>query len=64
MGLVRSYSEEEVEFFRAVVIPEEDRRLFTSVPWRGEFRWFRSPNIIPMEKWRRSLPGSGDQRAA
>jgi hypothetical protein len=64
MDLIRSYSEAEADFFRQLVVPEEDRHLFTSAPWRGEFRWFRSPNIIPMEKWRRPSVGSGDQRAA
>ncbi len=29
--------------------------------WRGEYRWFRSPNVIPIEraggwKWRDALP--------
>jgi hypothetical protein len=32
--------------------PEEDRHLYTTAPWRGEFRWFRSPNVIPIEQWR------------
>jgi hypothetical protein len=32
--------------------PEEDRALFTTTPWRpGEFRWFRSPNVVPIEQW-------------
>ena len=48
-----NYGEEEEAFFRSIVVPEEDRRLFTSAPWRGEFRWFRSPNVIPFEKYRR-----------
>ena len=48
-----NYGKEEEAFFRSIVVPEEDRRLFTSAPWRGEFRWFRSPNVIPFEKYRR-----------
>ena len=53
--LVRAsnYGEGDEAFFRAIVVPEEDRRLFTSAPWRGEFRWFRSPNVVPLEKYRR-----------
>jgi hypothetical protein len=64
VDLVRSYDEAEEVFFRSLVAPEEDRHLFTSVAWRGEFRWFRSLNVIPMEKWRRPPAESGDQRAA
>ena len=33
--------------------PEEDRAQFTTAPWRGEYRWFRSPNVICIEHWRR-----------
>ena len=39
-------------FLRQLVLPEEDRRRFTSAPWRGGFRWFRSSNVIPIEHWR------------
>jgi hypothetical protein len=34
-------------------IPEEDRAKYTSEPWRGEARWFRSRNVVPLEAWRR-----------
>lgn len=44
---------EDDTFLRSVVFPEEDRHLFTSRAWNGEFRWFRSPNVIPIEKWRK-----------
>jgi hypothetical protein len=60
--LVRAsnYGEEDEVFFRAIVVPEEDRRLFTSAPWRGQFRWFRTPNVIPLEKYQRpSAPDVG-----
>jgi hypothetical protein len=33
--------------------PEEDRAQFTTAPWRGEFRWFRSPNVVCLEQWRK-----------
>ena len=36
-------------FLRQFVFPEEDRHLFTTAPWRGGFRWFRSPNVVPIE---------------
>jgi hypothetical protein len=25
----------------------------TNAPWSGGFRWFRSPNVIDLEKYRR-----------
>ena len=40
---------EDEAFLRQFVFPEEDRHLFTSAPWRGGFRWFRSPNVVPIE---------------
>jgi hypothetical protein len=46
-----NYGENEVLFWQKLVPPEEDRHLFTSAPWHGEFRWFRSPNVIPFEKY-------------
>jgi hypothetical protein len=41
-------------WLRAWTIPEEDRRKYTSEPWRGEARWFRSSNIVCLEIWRRT----------
>jgi hypothetical protein len=41
------------EFWRQIVPPEEDRTLFTTALWRGEFRWFRSPNVVALEHYRR-----------
>ena len=38
------------EFLRQWTIPEEDRRRYIAQPWRGEFRWFRSENVIPIEQ--------------
>ena len=40
-------------FLQNYTCPEEDRHLFTSVPWGGGYRWFRSPNILPLEQYRR-----------
>lgn len=39
-------------FMRTIVIPEEDRQSYYTAPWTGGFRWFRSVNIIPLEKYR------------
>jgi hypothetical protein len=44
--------EEDDAFLRRFVVPEEDRHLFTSAPWNGGFRWFRSSNVVPLERER------------
>jgi hypothetical protein len=44
--------EDEHAFFRQFVVPEEDRHRFTSMKWSGEYRWFRSANIVCLEKVR------------
>jgi hypothetical protein len=42
-------------FMRSLIRPEEDRRrLYPGVAWEGGFRWFRSPNVVPLEQWRKS----------
>jgi hypothetical protein len=45
--------EDDGAWLRAWTIPEEDRRKYTSEPWRGEARWFRSSNVVCLETWRR-----------
>jgi hypothetical protein len=44
--------EDDEAFLRS--LPEEDRRQLTSAAWHGGFRWFRSPNVIPLERYRNS----------
>jgi hypothetical protein len=40
------------DFWRKLILPEEDRRrLFPTMTTTG-YRWFRSPNVIPIEQWR------------
>jgi len=51
LNRVQRYDDER-KWLRQFVIPEEDRHLFTSANWAGEYRWFRSPNIICLEKVR------------
>jgi hypothetical protein len=41
------------EDLRRWTFPEEDRPLYTTAPWQGGFRWFRSPNVVRLEQWRR-----------
>ena len=43
-------------FLRNLVIPEEDRFKYMTKPWSGEYRWFRSPNIVCLEHYRRPPP--------
>jgi hypothetical protein len=40
------------EFLQRFVWPEEDRRLFTTAAWDGGYRWFRSPNVVCIERYR------------
>jgi hypothetical protein len=49
--------ESDEAFLRSVVFPEEDRPFLTSVPWRGEYRWFRSANVVCLERYRRIRGG-------
>jgi hypothetical protein len=51
--ILKRYTQHDETFLRRIVFAEEDRYLFTTAPWRGEYRWFRSPNVVPIEHWRR-----------
>jgi hypothetical protein len=42
---------EDEDWLRQWTVPEEDRRKHTSLPWTGGYRWFRSPNVVPIEQW-------------
>jgi hypothetical protein len=54
MSKILSHWDEDT-FWRKLVLPQEDRRT----PWEGKgYRWFRSPNIVPIEQRRRR--GKGD----
>jgi hypothetical protein len=41
------------DFLRQCIWAEEDRHLFTSSRWAGGYRWFRSPNVVCLEQYRR-----------
>jgi hypothetical protein len=47
-----SESDDDEAFLRQLIFPEEDRHRFTATPWRGGYRWFRSPNIVCLEHYR------------
>jgi hypothetical protein len=51
IGTDHDDEEEDEAFLRRLIRPEEDRRR-TTVPWFGGYRWFRSPNVVPLEQWR------------
>ena len=47
--------DEDDSFLQSLVLPEEDRMRLAPTPWRGGYRWFRSPNIIPIERYRKQI---------
>jgi len=55
------WNKEGAAFWQQIVPPEEDRALFTAAPWRGEFRWFRSPNVVALEHYKRTPKDHGSK---
>ena len=52
---------DEDAFWRKLILPQEDRRT----PWEGKgYRWFRSPNVIPIEQWHRRRNGDTGREQA
>ena len=49
-------------FLRRSTWAEEDRHLYTSMPWRGERRWFRSPNVVTLENYRRAAARKEEEK--
>jgi hypothetical protein len=52
MALTGTHNADVQQSLREWTFPEEDRARFTTAPWRGEYRWFRSPNVVCLEQWR------------
>jgi len=50
--MVKISPSEDEAWRRHLTFPYEDRWKLTSAPWRGEPRWFRSPNVVPLERYR------------
>jgi hypothetical protein len=47
--------DDDERFLRQYALPEEDlRHIRYWRPWRGEYRWFRAPNVVCIEKARRA----------
>jgi hypothetical protein len=53
-----NYGEADELFWKQLVPCEEDRPSKQG----GAFRWFRSPNVVPFEKYRRPPPLDDDLR--
>jgi hypothetical protein len=48
-------------FWQKLILPEEDRlHLYPHERWKGGYRWFRSPNVIPIERIRRDRQRRGN----
>jgi hypothetical protein len=44
---------EDTAFLRRLVLSEEDRqRRHPATKWTGGFRWFRSDNVVQLERYR------------
>jgi hypothetical protein len=51
----KTHIDDDEEFLRRMIFPEEDRHRFTATPWRGGYRWFKSPNVISIERYKRAI---------
>jgi hypothetical protein len=50
--LVKRYRPDDEAFRRELTFAEEDRHRFTSAPWSGGYRWFKT-NVTPIEHYKR-----------
>ncbi len=50
----KSGLDEDEAFLCQLIFPEEDRHRFTATPWHRGYRWFRSPNVVAIERYRRA----------
>jgi hypothetical protein len=56
--MLTSYDDDDDDdvLLRQLIPCEEDRRrLFPATTWTGGYRWFRSPNVVDLEVYRRRL---------
>jgi hypothetical protein len=54
MSATQRREEDADAFWRKLVLPQEER-MRLGIPWRGGYRWFRSPNVVCLEHYRRRL---------
>ena len=51
-----SANQERDDFFlRGWTIPEEDRTKYTTQPAAAGYRWFKSPNVVCLEHYRKKV---------
>jgi hypothetical protein len=62
MSATQRQVEDEDAFWRKLVLPQEER-MRLGIPWHGGYRWFRSPNVIPIEQARRKRRQAGSTNA-
>jgi hypothetical protein len=43
---------QDIDSLQRLTFAEEDRSRFTTTPWRGEYRWFRSANVVDLQHYR------------
>lgn len=55
VNAIQRQIEDEDTFWRKLVLPQEER-MRLGIPWCGGYRWFRSPNVVPIEQWRKKRP--------
>jgi hypothetical protein len=58
LGKIRTAEEE--AFWQKLVLPEDDPRRQDCPHVPGGYRWFRAPNVIPIERWKRLEPDQRD----
>jgi hypothetical protein len=51
----RRYTAEDEAFYRDLMLPQEEEDIPPDMPAQmaGAFRWFRSPNVVCIEHYRR-----------
>ena len=50
MSTTTQCRKEDETFWQKMVLPEEQRRWVRD--WEGSYRWFRSPNVVCLERYR------------
>jgi hypothetical protein len=61
--IARAYSEADEAFMQTIVVPEEQRVKLTNQPWAGGYRWYRAPNVVCLEHYRRPNNQPDGERA-
>jgi hypothetical protein len=54
--------DEKQDLWQRLILPEEDRD--PTMPRVGGYRWFRSPNVVPIERHRRARKQAAEAGSA